>query len=96
MIAYELAEMCGTVDVDGVLDSMTPQQFDEWCVRDSIVPIGHTRKMLAYIAWLIASYVSREKIEPKSLMPWLQFTNTDQPDNAQARDLLKSVLGRQI
>ena len=96
MIAFALAEHVEhTTDVDGMLDRMTPEQFDEWCIRDQIMPIGHATNMIAYIAWMIASYFSQEPVKPESLMPWVEFVNVKSADNARARQLLASVLGGQ-
>jgi hypothetical protein len=94
MIAFDLAEYVEhTTDVDGMLDRMTPEQFDEWCLRDQIIPIGYQTKMTAYLAWMLANYFSDEPVKPDTLMPWLRFENTDRPQNEKARQMLKSVLG---
>jgi len=95
MIAFDLAEhVAHTVDVDGMLDRMTPEQFDEWCLRDQIMPIGYQTKMLAYIAWVLASYFSEEPVKPQTWMPWLEFeTVGNTAENAKAKQILRSVLG---
>jgi len=97
MIAFALAEHVEhTTDVDGMLDRMTPVQFDEWCVRDQIIPIGYETKMLAHIGWLLSSYFSsaEEPIEAISFMPWLKYEGgTDKPQNEKAKQMLKSALG---
>tara|TARA_R110000868_G_scaffold283194_1_gene543632 strand:+ start:294 stop:584 length:291 start_codon:yes stop_codon:yes gene_type:complete len=96
MIAFDLAEHVEhTTDVDGMLARMTPGQFEEWCVRDQIMPIGCHTKMVSHIAWMLANYFSEESIEPEVMMPWLHFEGIDKPQNAKAQQILKSVLGGQ-
>lgn len=75
-----------------MLDSMTPQEFDEWCVRDQIEPIGYAAKCLPLIAFYLSSF-GGEELDPKLFMPWLEF-EPDQVDNKAAKQLLTSILGR--
>lgn len=44
-----------TVHVDAMMDSMTHEQFDWWCAKDEIEPIGHSTRMLGYIASLLSA-----------------------------------------
>ena len=54
MTAMRLAEhVAGTVDVDGMLESMTPEQFDEWCAKDAVEPIGYASHTLGMIVHLL-------------------------------------------
>ena len=94
MIAFDLAEHVEkTVDVDGMLDRMSPEVFEEWCVRDQIMPIGYQTKLMAHITFLLANYFSEEPIAAGDLMPWLEFENVMKPQNAKAKQIIKSALG---
>jgi len=89
-----LAEhVAGTVHVDAMLEEMTPQEFDEWCIRDQIEPIGFTSQSIGLLTYLVASYLSGGKSSAEDYMPWLQHqpVQTQASQNAQARDLLKSI-----
>lgn len=62
-----LAEACGVFDVDALLLAMTPDQFDEWCAKDAIEPIGQAgvTALLATIGAIIASWSTSEGNEVK-------------------------------
>jgi hypothetical protein len=70
-----------TVDVDGMLDSMSPEQFDEWCAKDIIEPIGNaaTHHVLALIGVTIAQVNGVKDVKLEYFMPWLK------PDKQAAR-----------
>ena len=62
-----------TTDVDEMLSKMTHQQFDEWCAKDMIEPIGtsqETCRILTKIGRMIAAFMGQEMKE-KDFMPWL-------------------------
>ena len=88
--------MEGTVDVDGMLDRMTPEEFDGWCAKDTIEPIGYSSRMLGLIAFMLASYMSGSdaEIDPNDFMPWERYIPKKQHDNAAAMNLIRSVLGQ--
>lgn len=46
-VAFRLAAMCGRVDVDGMLDEMTPEQFSAWVGFDHVEGIGSWRLVQA-------------------------------------------------
>lgn len=96
MIALRLAEhVAHTVDVDGMLESMTPEQFDEWCLKDRIEPIGYTTQMTALIAWLAHAYLASGKGEPiEKFLPWLEHVPAPKPQNRQAIQILDAIAGR--
>ena len=96
MTALRLAEhVAGTTDVDGMLDSMTPEQFQEWCIKDQIEPIGYQSQALGLIAWLIHSYLASDSdATPETFMPWLSHVPKAGHHNAAAQQLLKHVAGR--
>src|SRR5690606_27685050 len=83
MTAFRLAEhVAHTVDVDGMLDSMSPQLFAYWCAKDSIEPIG-TRSVadiLSKIGQLIAG-LAGSKLSDKDFRPWAK-TPDDKPLSA--------------
>jgi len=96
MIALRLAEhVAHTVDVDGMLDGMTPEQFDEWCLKDRIEPIGYTTHMTALIAWLLHTYLAGGEGEPlQKFLPWLEYAPAQKPQNRQAIRILDAIAGR--
>lgn len=67
MTAIRLAEyVAKTTDVDGMLNSMTSQQFDEWCAKDLIEPIGTPyglADLIAKIGVMIAAMGGHEVTE---------------------------------
>ena len=62
-----------TTDVDGMLESMTPEQFNEWCAKDAVEPIGYQSQALGMIAHLIHSYMSQGEGEAEQFMPWMKY-----------------------
>ena len=84
MTALRLAEhVAHTVDVDGMLDSMTHEQFDEWRLKDQIEPIGSeaTRNILGLIGLIIAQFAGAKSIELTHFLPWLEFVDEEQSVN---------------
>lgn len=75
MTALRLAEhVAKTTDINGMLDSMSPQQFDEWCAKDLIEPIGGSRTielLLAKVCQMVAGALGVE-LTISDLMPWCQ------------------------
>lgn len=97
MTALRLAEHVEhTTDVDGMLDNMTPDQFTEWCVKDSIEPIGHSTQMLSLIAFMLASYMGNDdgEVKPEHYMPWVKYVSVNQVDNKKARNIVAAMLGQ--
>jgi len=91
-----LAEhVAGTVHVDAMLESMTPGEFDEWCAKDAIEPIGYSTQTLAMILYLIHTYLSGEASgDSEAFMPWTKYTNNEQQhQNSQARQMLSQIAG---
>ena len=94
MIAMRLAEHVEhTTDVDGMLDRMTPEQFNEWCAKDLVEPIGYQTQMLGLIAWIIHSYTASDgdTLENADFMPWLKYATKRDNGNDAARQMLKSM-----
>jgi len=62
-----------TVDVDGMLENMSTKQFDEWCAKDSIEPIGleSVRAILAQLAMIVSNFAG-VKMTPADFMPWVK------------------------
>jgi hypothetical protein len=75
-----------------MLDAMPIDQFNEWCAKDRIEPIGHGTRMLGLLAYMLASYLSPEKVDSKAFLPWL--TEKPQIDNMAAKTLLSGLLGK--
>ena len=54
---------------------MTHEQFDEWCAKDLVEPIGtstHECSVLAKIGMIISAFAGFET-EETYFMPWLPF-----------------------
>ena len=83
-----------TTDVDGMLESMTPEQFDEWCAKDAVEPIGYQSQALGMILHLIHTYMTTDSsTDATAFMPWLAYHDEPDNQNAAARQLLKHVAG---
>ncbi|MEI8019656.1 MAG: hypothetical protein WCH39_15730 [Schlesneria sp.] len=87
MFAYELALELGHVDVDKMLESITPIQFEEWRIFGRLRPFGDRRADLrnAMLAIAIDAVVAHAVggdpcLEPESLMPF------DKPDSETDED----------
>jgi hypothetical protein len=63
--------VCGTVQVDDVLNSLTHEQFDEWQATDEVVPLDHTEKMLGLIVCLLGTYLGCGEGLEAIAMPWV-------------------------
>lgn len=56
-----------------MLSEMTHQQFDEWCAKDMIEPIGTSEPMcliLTKIGRIISAFMGQE-LKDKDFMPWI-------------------------
>ena len=56
-----------------MLSTMTHAQFDEWCAKDMIEPIGTSEpicRILTKIGRMIAAFMGQE-IKEKDFMPWI-------------------------
>jgi hypothetical protein len=62
----------GWLDVDAMLDQMTPQQWTEWQARDIVEPIGHrgTHDILAILGAIVAGLGGAKDVTPESLLHW--------------------------
>ena len=54
------------------MDSMTPQQLDEWAAYDSIEPLQHTERVLACIAMMIHQFMGGEGDITEIVAPWTE------------------------
>jgi hypothetical protein len=89
-----LAEhVAGTVEVDAMLDRMTPEQFDEWAAKDLIEPIGYQSQMLGFIAYLLHVWIAsgESELSATDFMPWMDSKSSF--NNAAAKQILKATLG---
>ena len=72
--------MAKTTDVDAMLDSMTHAQFDEWCAKDLVEPIGTPRPLcsvLTKIGMIISAFAGFET-EESYFMPWIPLKDKDE------------------
>jgi uncharacterized protein YktB (UPF0637 family) len=56
-----------------MLSQMSHEQFDEWCAKDLIEPIGtndSTCRILTKIGRIIAAFMGQE-MKDKDFMPWI-------------------------
>ena len=73
---------------------MTPGEFDEWCAKDEVEPIGHATHMLALIAWYVHSYLCKDSgASGEDFMPWLKHQNTPRAARQQAKQILAQIAG---
>lgn len=75
MTALRLAEhVAHTTDVDAMLDLMTPESFEEWCLKDQVEPIGNsgTWSILALIGVTVAQAAGAKNMKVEHFMPWYE------------------------
>ena len=73
-MALRLAEYVEhTVDVDSMLEHMSTAQFNEWCAKDVIEPIGEekTRVILGMIGMILARFAGANLTE-QDFTPWVK------------------------
>jgi len=75
-----------TTDVDGMLSRMSHAQFDEWCAKDLIEPIGSrgTNHILTRLAMLIAGYLGQDDAKPEAFAWWLKDKTDSTVDDSVA------------
>ena len=93
MTALRLAEhVAGTVNVDAMLETMSPDEFNEWCIKDAIEPIGYHNQMLGLIAWFLHSYLAGDESVPSEhFMPWLRYADKPKHSAKAAGDALALI-----
>lgn len=86
--------MAGTTDVDGVLASLTPQEFDRWAAWDAVSPLDHDRRTLGLIGMWVATFTGQDlssELDEKGttlvniLMPWLPEQSAREQADAAVR-----------
>ena len=95
MTALRLAEHVEhTTDVSGMLQTMSCDQFDEWCAKDRIEPIGHGQRMLGLIAYMIGCYLGKsDELKPELFIPWIN-KDADGVDMNAAKTFVSGILGK--
>lgn len=85
-----------TTDVDGMLDRMTHAQFDEWCAKDVIEPIGSrgTNDILTKLAMMIAGFLGQEDVSPSAFAWWMQSKKDEPVDDDVAIAALEAIGAR--
>jgi hypothetical protein len=81
-----------TIDVDGMLDRMTHQQFAEWVAYDSIEPIGGEpdRHLLAFLA-TVAGGMAGCDVTFEQLLPWWKKPKETAASPDQVQSFLQSI-----
>jgi hypothetical protein len=84
----------GWLDVDAMLDHMTPQQWAEWQAKDSVEPIGHrgTHEILAILGAIVAGLGGAKDITPESLLHWRQVPEA-KPVNHEVAAMALQMIG---
>jgi len=74
-----------TTDVDSMLDHMSTTQFNEWCAKDAVEPIGEekTRVILGMIGMILAKFAGANLTED-DFMPWVKVDEDLQQDDFKA------------
>ena len=86
----------GTLDVDGMLDQISPDQFEEWCVYDELEPLSHQTDMLSGLAWDVSRWLYAQSDgsstpELRQYMPWLP-----EQEQRSTRRTFKAMLNAQL
>jgi len=88
----------GTVHYQQLLETMTPDEFDEWIAKDRIEPIGHATRCLGVIARALVVQLGAEDEAAKAVYtPWMDFEERERETtggNAAGKALLTSVFGK--
>lgn len=85
-----------TTDVDGMLDRMTHEQFDEWCAKDLIEPIGTrgTNEILTRLAMMVAGFLGQEDVSPSAFAWWMESKRDKPVDDDVAIAALEAIGAR--
>jgi hypothetical protein len=83
-----------TLDVDAMLSRMTHEQFEEWCAKDIVEPIGHsgTHDILARIGMLVASFMGQEDAN-ESMFKWWEKHKDEAADVDTVFSTLEATVG---
>lgn len=56
-----------------MLSEMSHAEFDEWCAKDLIEPIGNrgTHEILVRLCCMIATYIGQEGVKKNAFAPWM-------------------------
>ena len=75
---------------------MSPEQFEEWCVKDQVEPIGYSVQLLGMIAWFLYSYmtVGKGDAKPGDFMPWTKHQPEPKAQNAKMKKIITALAGR--
>ena len=98
LLAFRLAAYVeGTVDVDGVLERLTPELMDRWEAFDALEPIGNVKLLdvLANIGTVIASANGAE-VQPDDFKPWLKSVEREKSGAellAETRRMMRAAYG---
>jgi hypothetical protein len=79
-----------------MLDRMTHAQFDEWCAKDLIEPIGTsgTNEILTRLAMMIAGYLGQEDVKPSAFAWWMKSKKDKPVDDDVAIAALEAIGAR--
>ena len=84
-----------TVDVDEMLEGMTPRQFAEWCAKDSVEPIKHlgSHELLAQIATMLATFMGVEDVDQYSYLWWRQRPESEKTVSVDVAAMALQTIG---
>lgn len=77
---------------------MTHAQFDEWCAKDLIEPIGTsgTNEILTRLAMMIAGYLGQEDVKPSAFAWWMKSKKDKPVDDDVAIAALEAIGARKV
>lgn len=64
-----------------MLDGMSHEEFNEWCAKDLIEPIGNrgTNEILVRLAVMIAVYLGHDDAKKSAFAPWMWTEKEEEP-----------------
>ena len=86
-----------TIDVDGMLSGMSHEQFDEWCAKDIVEPIGTagTNEILMRFAMVVAISAGHKDVKMDDFATWLK-TKEKPADESVVIAALEAIGARRV
>lgn len=85
----------GWLDVDAMLDHLTPQQWAEWQAKDAVDPIGHrgTHEVVSILGAMLAGAWGANDIGPDTFMHWRQKTEDESTTSHDVAAMALQMIG---